>query len=111
MDVQSLTARETLTVPADMLKGTANYVLRVSNDSLECEGIREGDYLIVSPYRHVVNGDRVVVELPDCEGQLVRRLHRATDDTLVLSIGAYSAFYASEKVRIVGVIVGLIRKY
>jgi SOS-response transcriptional repressor LexA len=103
---------ETVIVPHDIVRGTNNFVLRISGDGLECEQMRDGDFVIVSPEADALQKDAlVVVEVPDVGGKRIRRIHQTEHGTVCLEIGHSAALYMAESVRIVGVVVGIIRKY
>ncbi len=108
---QAFRVEETLTVPLHLWAGKQVFALRVRGTSMIDEGIHDGDFLIVAPRASAENGQTVVAEVDgavtvkvlhrDADGQI--RLQPANRELLPLRVPAAS-------VRLVGVVVGVLRK-
>lgn len=98
----------TLTVPAELVRGECNYVLRVTK-SMPSEGINEGDYLIVSP-RVTAEPDEMVIVTVDGGVSVMRRYHPEGDDAR-LEGPEGAEIVAAHRVHVHGVVSGVIRKY
>ena len=109
---EAFAVEETLNVPTALWGGKQVFALRVRGNSMVDEGIHHGDYLIVEPRQVADNGQTVVAEIDGCvtvkkyycepNGQV--RLQPANPEMLPLTVhGAH--------VRIVGVVVGILRKF
>lgn len=73
---------DSLDVPADMFRPTADFLLRVNGDSMKDIGILDGDLLAVHQTRNVRSGDVVVARIED--EVTVKRLRRKSRDKLLL---------------------------
>jgi len=103
---------ERLDVPETLWNGRKVFALRVRGKSMIDAGIHDGDYLIVEPREEAENGRTVVAEIDgsvtvkklyrECDGSI--RLQPANPKMLPLS-------FSGEEVRILGVVVGVLRKY
>ncbi len=111
--VESTPGEETVGVPAEMVAGRGRaYVLRVRGPSMSDEQIRDGDLLIVEDRGAARDGETVVALLDGAEATLRRifreghqvRLQPAADGVAPLVVPA-------ERVRVHGVVVGVIRRY
>jgi repressor LexA len=108
---QAFRVDETLTVPLHLWAGKQVFALRVRGTSMIDEGIHDGDFLIVTPRSTAENGQTVVAEIDgavtvkvfhrEADGQI--RLQPANRELLPLRVPA-------ESVRLVGVVVGVLRK-
>jgi SOS-response transcriptional repressor LexA len=114
-DVEAADRGSTLTVPAGLVRGGSNFVLRVTGGGLEGEQIRDGDFVIVSPVTDVStleDGVLVLVETSDEPGKRrVRRLYNRDAAVCVLQGGNTAGLYLAEHVHIRGVVAGVIRRY
>jgi repressor LexA len=109
---QAFALEETLSVPSSVWRGKQVFALRVRGSSMIDEGIHNGDYLIVEPRQTADTGQTVVAEIDGCvtvkkyhrdaQGQV--RLQPANPEMLPLVVRA-------EDVRIIGVVVGILRKF
>jgi repressor LexA len=111
--VEAVATAETISVPAEMVRGRNGcYVLRVSGDSMIEEQIRDGDHVIVEERKVARDGETVVALIDGNEATLKRffqngsrvRLQPANPRMEPIHVGA-------EKVKIQGVVIGVIRKY
>lgn len=110
--LQAFAVEDVLTVPPGLWTGRKVFALRVRGTSMMEEGIHDGDYLIVEPRETAQNGQTVVAEVDG--GVTVKRLFRepsgrirlqpANREMLPLVVNA-------ERVRVVGVVVGVLRRH
>jgi repressor LexA len=112
--IEAVENRESILVPPDLLrKGGENYVLRVVGDSMIDEQIRDGDYIIVNSRPTAQNGE-MVVALVDDESATVKKLYREANGMIRLQPANEKLepmFFEADRLRIQGVVVGVIRRY
>jgi repressor LexA len=99
-------------VPEDMLRAGSNYVLRVAGSSLEDEQIRDGDYVIINARTPPERGEMVVASVGG--DTLVRQFYSQEDGRVQLRPSDRSLppmILPADRVRIEGIVVGIIRKY
>jgi len=111
--IEPLSGNDRVTVPGHLLspRGGEHYVLRVVGDSMRDEGIRDGDFVIVLKREQAESGEMCVVLVGDDasikrvyhEGHMVR-LQPANEDIPPIRV-------ESSKVKVQGVVVGLMRKF
>src|SRR5437899_422903 len=97
--------------PAALWGGRTVFALRARGSSMIDEGIRDGDYLIVEPRETADVGQTVVAEVDG--GVTVKRLCREKDGQIRLQPAnpdMLPLVVAAERVRIVGVVVGVFRR-
>ncbi len=110
--IEAIEQQETLEVPASLLRGGENFALRVRGDSMIEDGIHDGDIVIVRRQPTAENGETVVAMI-DGEAT-VKRLQRKADRVELQPANAALRPIVVERGRgfqILGVVVGLIRKY
>jgi len=114
LPIEAIQDRETILVPPDLLrKGGENYVLRVTGDSMIDEQIRDGDYIIVNSRTTAEDGE-MVVALVDGDSATVKKLYRESDGRVRLQPANPTLtpmYFPGDRVRIQGVVVGVIRRY
>jgi repressor LexA len=114
LPIEAIQDRETILVPPDLLrKGGENYVLRVTGDSMIDEQIRDGDYIIVNSRTTAEDGE-MVVALVDGDSATVKKLYREADGRVRLQPANPTLtpmYFPGDRVRIQGVVVGVIRRY
>ena len=109
--IEAIEGDEHIEVPKSLLRGGENFALRVQGDSMIEEGIHDGDVVIVKKQPRAERG-AMVVAMVDGDAT-VKRFHprgkkvelrpaHPTMKPIVVPAG---------KVRISGVVIGLIRKY
>ena len=112
--IEAVEDRETLSVPEDMLRrGGRNFVLKVAGDSMIDEQIRDGDYIVVNSRERAENGE-MVVALVDGESATVKTFFREKDGKVRLQPANPSMkpmYFPGDRVRVQGVVVGVIRRY
>jgi len=104
---------ETISVPADMVRSAEDsFVLRVRGDSMIDEQIRDGDYVIAERRDVPRDGDTVIALIDESEATL-KRYRR---DGLVVRLEPANPtmgpiLVPADRVRVQGVVVGVLRKY
>jgi repressor LexA len=111
--LEAVQTSEAISVPIDMVRDSNNsYVLRVQGDSMIDEQIRDGDYVVIER-RDVADDGETVVALIDGSDATLKRLYR--DSSMIRLEPANPRMspivIPAEKVRVQGVVVGVIRKY
>ena len=110
--IESIADPEPISVPSDLLGPGDHFVLRVRGDSMVEEGIHDGDFVIVHSTSEAADGDVVVALL---EGEVtLKRLYRERDRTVRLqpaNAALPPLIVAANRLKIQGVVVGLLRRY
>lgn len=86
------------------------YLLRVKGDSMIDLGIYEGDIVVVNQNRRAADGD-VVVGRVDGEVTLKTLRRRNQQSWLEPANSKYAAIHPATGLEVLGVVVGLVRKY
>ncbi len=112
--LEAVATAETFAVPRDMVQGRVGgtYVLRVQGDSMIDEQIRDGDLVVVEERAVARNGETVVALIDGADATLKRfyqedaivRLQPANERMQPIRVPA-------GRVRVQGVVIGLIRRY
>jgi repressor LexA len=93
----------------DVAGGEAGeYLLRVRGDSMKDAGIREGDFDVVQPQETAQDGDIVVARVG--EEATVKRFFRENDHVRLQPENQAMEPIRSKEVRVLGRVVGLLRK-
>ena len=114
--IEAVEEKETLSVPEDMMSTGQtgdHYVLRVRGDSMIDEQIRDGDYVVVQSRDDAHNGE-MVIALVDGESATMKKYYREGDGRVRLQPAnpeLSPIFLDEERVRVRGIVVGVIRKY
>ena len=112
--IEAIEERETLSVPEDFLRrGGRNFVLKVAGDSMIDEQIRDGDYIVVNSRERAENGE-MVVALVDGESATVKTFYREKDGKVRLQPANPTMtpmYFPADRIRVQGVVVGVIRRY
>ena len=90
-----------------------HYVLRVRGDSMIDEQIRDGDYVVVQSRETAYNGE-MVIALVDEESATVKKYYREADGRVRLQPAnpeISPLLYPEDRVRVQGIVVGVLRKY
>jgi len=92
-------------------ESASTYALQVEGDSMQDEGILDGDYVIVRKATTARDGERVVALLPDGETTL-KTLFRQPDGRIRLQPAnpAFEPIIVTE-VQVQGIVVGVMRRY
>jgi repressor LexA len=111
--IEAVSAPETLGIPAEMLPARGNcFVLKVQGNSMIDEHIADGDYVIVEAREDARNGETVVA-LIDGENVTLKKLYREGLQVRLQPANAElePIVVDAERVRIQGVVTGVMRKY
>jgi len=111
--IEAISDDETIAVPEDLLGREETFVLRVEGDSMVDEHIADGDYVIVERRETARDGERVIA-LIDGESATLKTFRTENDGTIRLEPANPNhrpQRYASDRVRIQGVAIGVLRKY
>ena len=101
-----------LTVPADMIGNGEHYALEVKGDSMIEAGIFDGDTVIIRHLTTASPGDIVVALVDDEEATLKRFRRKGASIALEAANPAYETrIFSSDRVKVQGKLVGLIRRY
>jgi len=99
-------------VPSVFLGGGEHYALEVTGDSMINAGILDGDTVIIRRADSANTGDIVVALVDESEATLKRLRRRGDSIALEAANPAYETrLYGSDRVRIQGTLVGLLRRY
>jgi repressor LexA len=111
--IEAQETRETIEVPEELARGKETFVLRVQDDSMIEEQIRDGDLVIVER-RETAHDGETVVALLDGEAVTVKKLYREPGGMVRLQ-PANSAMVPlvviADRCAVQGVVIGLMRKY
>jgi repressor LexA len=111
--IEAVLNYETVNIPRDMLRRERMFALRVRGDSMIDEQIRDDDYIIVQSQQTAANG-QTVVALIDGTDATVKRFYPGRNQVrLEAANPRYQPIVVkpADRVRIQGVVVGVIRKY
>jgi len=109
--IEPFPVEETIEVPASLLGRGDHFVLRVRGDSMVDDGIRDGDYVIVSKRSGAQNG-QTVVALVRGEATLKRYYAEGSRVRLQPANGAMKPLLIDARdVLVQGVVTGLMRNY
>ena len=113
--IEAIEDTETIPVPEDLIAGSSgsHYVLRVRGDSMIEEQIKDGDYVIVQS-RMTAHDGEMVIALIDDEAATVKRFYRESGGRVRLqpaNAALKPLLYDADRVRIQGIVVGVIRRY
>jgi len=101
-----------MSIPGTMIGSGEHYALEVTGDSMINAGILDGDTVIIRRADAANTGDIVVALVDDSEATLKRLRRRGDSIALEAANPAYETrLYGSDRVRIQGTLVGLIRRY
>ena len=112
--IEAVQFAETLDVPASMIRGGQNFVLRVSGSSMIEDGILDGDYVVIRK-QDVANNGQTVVALIGNEATIKRYYRKGTRVELHPANPAFEplvidSLVESNEFKIEGVLVGVIRQ-
>ncbi|MGJ8615786.1 MAG: transcriptional repressor LexA [Sulfitobacter sp.] len=102
-----------VSVPSGMIAGSGeHYALEVKGDSMIEAGINDGDVVVIRETSVADNGDIVVALVEDSEATLKRFKRSGSSIALEAANPAYETrVFPSDKVKVQGRLVGLIRTY
>ncbi|MFQ5738952.1 MAG: transcriptional repressor LexA [Acidobacteriota bacterium] len=110
--IEAVSNSEEVSVPASFLTRGRNYVLRVSGDSMIDEHIEDGDLIVVEERALAHNGE-MVVALVDQEKVTLKKYFRegAMIRLQPANLALEPIYVREDRLRIQGVVVGVMRKY
>jgi repressor LexA len=111
--IEAIEANETIFVPESMVGRRETYVLQVKGDSMIDEQIRDGDYVIVEN-RQTADDGEMVIALLDGENVTLKKLYREGGGRVRLqpaNARLEPIFVDQDRIRIQGVVIGILRKY
>ncbi len=110
--IEAVLDNETITVPADMVRGKKAFALQVKGASMIDENISDGDYIIVEQTETANNGD-VVVALVDGENATLKRFYREREHIRLEPANpeAEVIVIRNRPFKIQGIVIGLLRRY
>ncbi len=110
--IEALTRDESVVIPGWLRTGGECYALRVRGDSMRDAGILDGDIVVIEARQSAKNGEMVVALIDDGDATLKRIEQRPGEVLLHAENPTYAPQrFASERVRIQGVVVGSLRRY
>ncbi len=112
--IEAIASSEVISVPADMVIARGKtYVLQVRGSSMIEEQIRDGDYVIVEDRKTAENGE-MVIALIDNEETTLKKFYRERGGRIRLQPANPEMdpmFYEADRVKIQGIVIGILRKY
>lgn len=112
--IEAIEDTEMLAVPEEMVGSRGeHYVLRVRGDSMIDEHIRDGDYVVVQARQTAHNGE-MVIALVDGECATMKKYYRDGSGRVRLqpaNARVSPLIYPEDRVRVQGIVVGVLRKY
>jgi len=110
--IEAIEQHEVIAVPEDMVGRTKTFVLEVRGDSMIDEQIRNGDFVIVEERVKAENGE-MVIALIDGEEATLKKFYKEGDKIRLQPANpAMSPIVVSgNRVRVQGVVTGVLRKY
>jgi repressor LexA len=111
--IEAIDASETIFVPENMIGRRETYVLQVKGDSMIEEQIRDGDYVIVENRTSADDGE-MVIALLDGENVTLKKLYREGHGQVRLqpaNARLQPLVVDQDRLRIQGVVIGVLRKY
>ena len=110
--IDAISNPEVIEVPASFLRRGKHYVLKVSGDSMIEEHIQDGDFVIVQEKIEAQNGQTIVALIDDQEAT-IKKLYLRNDEIELRPANRTldPVVYSVDRVRIQGVVVGVMRKY
>jgi len=111
--VEAVQTSETIGVPAELIHGRrASHVLRVRGDSMIDEQIRDGDLVVIEERSTARDGETVVALIDESDATLKRFYQAGADVRLEPANPSMQPIVvAAQRVRLQGVVIGVIRKY
>lgn len=110
--IDPVTNPDQIEIPQALLSRRASYVLEVEGDSMIEEQIRDGDLVVIEQREDANNGDTVVA-LIDGEAATLKKYYREKSTIRLQPANAAlePIFVEEERLKIQGVVVGLLRRY
>jgi repressor LexA len=111
--IEAVQSTETIWVPEDMIGRGQTYVLQVKGDSMIEEQIRDGDYVIVED-RETARDGEMVIALLDGENVTLKKMYRESGGRIRLQPANSQMdpiYVDAARMRVQGVVIGVLRKY
>tara|TARA_B100000029_G_scaffold151839_1_gene146939 strand:+ start:35467 stop:36078 length:612 start_codon:yes stop_codon:yes gene_type:complete len=110
--IEAIPNPEAIEVPSSFLQRGKHYVLKVFGDSMIEDHIQSGDFVIIQEKVEALNG-QTVVALIDHNEVTIKKFFRRDDKIELHPANRYMEpmIYNLDKVRIQGIVVGVMRKY
>ena len=110
--IEAIHQGEEVSVPDSFLTRNNNYILKVRGDSMIDEHIQDGDYVIVDERSQADEGE-LVIALVDQQNVTLKKYYREGREIRLQPANSdMEPIYIDEsRVRIQGIVVGIIRKY
>lgn len=109
LPIEAIRTTETIDIPRDMM-GRNVFALRVRGDSMEEDGILDGDYVIIEQTSTPKNGD-IVVALVEGNGVTLKRFYRENDHIRLQPANGKYEPIRTKRVVVQGKVRGVIRKF
>ena len=93
----------------DFMGSTGMFALKVKGDSMEGEGILDGDVVFVKKQETAVNGD-IVAALVE-EEATVKKFYMAGDSVKLMPANPRYEPIISKEIKVLGKIIGVVRRY
>ncbi len=113
LPIEAVAEQEEITLPESWLGRGRTYALRVRGDSMIEEQIRDGDTVVVEARETARNGETVIA-LVDGESVTLKQFHRESGGRVRLQPANPAVpvlILPEERVRIQGVVIGVLRRY
>ncbi len=107
--IEAIRTQETIDIPRDMM-GKSVFALKVRGDSMEEDGIIDGDYVIIEKTETPRDGD-IVVALVDNDSATLKRFYREKECVRLEPRNSKYKPIRTKKVVIQGKVRGVIRKF
>lgn len=108
--IEALETADVIEVPQSLVGTGDHFVLRVKGDSMQEDGILDGDFIVVRKQPRAENGETVVA-LIDNEATVKKYYRKKTHVELRPAHGGMAPIIVKKDLRIQGKVVGVIRKY
>src|SRR3989339_743322 len=108
--IEALETADVIEIPPSLVGKGDHFVLRVKGDSMEEDGILDGDFIVVRKQPGAENGETGVA-LIDNEATVKKYYRKKTHVELRPAHGGMAPIIVKTDLRIQGKVVGVIRKY
>jgi repressor LexA len=109
LPIEAIRTAETIDIPKDMM-GKNVFALKVRGDSMEEDGILDGDYVIIEQTSNPKNGD-IVVALVEGNNVTLKRFYRESDHIRLQPANGKYQPIRTKRVVVQGKVRGVIRKF
>lgn len=113
LPIEAVEQREVIAVPADMVGRSECFVLQVSGDSMIDEQVRHGDFVVLEKRGRAPHNGEIVVALIDGQEATLKKYFKDGETVRLEPANKTmkSLVIPAGKVKIQGVVVGLLRRY